>query len=151
MPTELVAQIQRRIKMITSDQSPIDPELQAAVERTGALPLMTEAAGGFSLLPNGEIISFLWDDTEIEPVKDPRVINVVLFQGCKRYPELSSIVPTRPPDATECPHCAGTGYPIDSPPNIENMVCYCGGLGWIPPGDSGGKFETDRPRDEHIG
>ena len=61
--------------------------------------------------------------------------NLVLFQGAKKYPELSELVPSRPPDAEDCSHCNGTGIePMNEKPGLdeERIVCYCGGLGWLP-------------------
>lgn len=89
--------------------------------------------GVFTVDVNGEIRSFLWDDTLHGQVEfDPRIRNLALFQGSRIYPELGALI-EKPEDARVCPHCEGTG--MDSYAerlNTDAIVCYCGGLGWIP-------------------
>lgn len=66
----------------------------------------------------GDILSIVWDDSEHPQVEsDPRIRNVALFQGAKK-----------------CPRCGGgTGVdPYATKLHLDNIVCYCGGLGWIP-------------------
>lgn len=107
--------------------------------RTNVLPLYVEMGGVYAINVDGDIFSFSWDNLDLPREEtDPRIRNIVLFQGSKKYPELRDLIPERPDDAPICPHCHGTG--IDSFStlnNIEGIVCFCGGLGWIPK-ESGG-------------
>jgi hypothetical protein len=60
-----------------------------------------------------------------------------LFQGSRKYPELAVLIPARPHDAPDCHFCKGTGRePMSEQLKLENIVCYCGGLGWLPPSES---------------
>jgi hypothetical protein len=58
-----------------------------------------------------------------------------LFQGTKLHPELQFLLLPKPSDAIECPDCRGTGK-LTFPPGYEHLsekvICYCGGLGWMP-------------------
>jgi hypothetical protein len=132
---ELAEQVKSRLKAIASDSSAKNVLLQRVATETGALPLHYGIGGGLALKPTGEIIEFSWDDPkDIETVEDPRLVNMALFQGSEKYPELRVLIPTRPPTASTCPDCEGTGYiRLDARPEIRrNIVCYCGGIGWLP-------------------
>ena len=89
--------------------------------------------GVLTINVDGEIRSFLWDDTLHGQVEyDPRIRNVALFQGSKKYPELEVLI-EKPNDANVCEYCKGTGIaPFAEELNTDALVCYCGGLGWVP-------------------
>lgn len=110
--------------------------LRELATELNALPMSLDFGGCYAIRPNGEIISFRWDDPyNLESENDPRIRNLVLFQGAKKYPELSEFVPSRPPVAEDCSHCNGTGIePMNEKLGFdeERIVCYCGGLGWLP-------------------
>jgi hypothetical protein len=93
--------------------------------------------GGFyAVQSSGEVISAAWEhlqDVRIE--SEPRIRNGMLFQAAMRFPELLPLVPDRSAESRDCPHCSGTGHVVGFPPEIDNLVCYCGGLGWIPSDD----------------
>jgi hypothetical protein len=83
--------------------------------------------GCFGLRTNGQVICWVHDTpNSVRLVEDPRIRNMALFLGSKKYPAIRSLVPARPPEAIECAHCKGTG---ELP---HKVVCYCGGLGWLP-------------------
>jgi len=131
---ELVAQIKSRIEAILSELSPSQLDLQKVAAELHALPLYFDSGGGLVLKPTGELLEFSWDNPrDAQEVDDPRLINIALYQGSRDYPELEALVPLRPSNATVCPYCKGTGYPISALDlNIEGVVCYCGGVGWVP-------------------
>jgi hypothetical protein len=87
----------------------------------------------FSLTANDKIVAFPWDKSEEPRVEsDLRLRNNALFGGSKKYPELAALI-EKPDDARLCPHCGGSGKdPYAEKLNVDNIVCYCGGLGWIP-------------------
>ena len=89
--------------------------------------------GVLAINVDGEIRSFLWDDTLHGQVEyDPRIRNVALFQGSKKYPELEVLI-EKPSDANVCEFCKGSGIaPFAEELNTDALVCYCGGLGWVP-------------------
>ena len=126
--------------------NPLDLRQLAVAE--GVLPLFIDMGGVFVINTKGDIISFPFglnadgdmvayplDNSDGLPrvETDPRVHNIVLFQGSKKYPELEDLVPAKPADARVCPHCMGTGIsPYAAKLNTDALVCYCGGLGWLP-------------------
>jgi hypothetical protein len=134
----MTERIQARIKEILASSSPADEELRIAVATHRALPLALDGGGGYAIRPDGEIVVFLWDDkSHCEVEKVLRIRNMALFQGSRKYPELSELVPLRSPDDIDCPNCGGTGIePISVKLGVDNIVCYCGGLGWIPKEES---------------
>jgi hypothetical protein len=115
-------------------ENPLD--LRELAAELNALLMFLDFGGCYAIRPDGEIISFLWDKPyNLEYENDPRIRNLVLFQGAKKYPELDKLVPPRPPDAEDCSHCGGTGVESMNEKlgfDEERLVCYCGGLGWLP-------------------
>jgi hypothetical protein len=109
------------------------PELQRLVAQENVLPLYGDMGGVLTITVEGEIRSFLWDDTLHGQIEfDPRIQNLALFHGSKKYPELAGLI-EKPPDAQVCPYCQGSGIaPFPEELGREGIVCYCGGLGWVP-------------------
>jgi len=69
------------------------PELRILVDQERVLPICFDMGGVFTVDVNGEVRSFLWDDTLHGQVEfDPRIRNNALFQGSKKYPELASLI-----------------------------------------------------------
>lgn len=129
LPAHLVCCIERRLAEFLTNRVDFGP----IVQKFGGLPLILDMGGCYALRPDGEVVTFAWDephDCKVE--QDPRLRNMALFQGAKKYPELAPLVPPRQADAVDCSHCRGTGrFPTGDVP-IDNVICYCGGLGWIP-------------------
>ena len=125
--------INERIRDFVKGSEPDSLNLRQLAASKNVLPLIWDMGGVFTINPNGEIVSFAWDEWEHPRVEsDVRLRNSVLFGGSKKYPELESLI-EKPENAQVCPHCGGTG--IDSYAeklNTDAIVCYCGGLGWIP-------------------
>jgi hypothetical protein len=132
--SELKTQIRSRQQSLVSNSSSLPSELLRLTAEIDALPVYWDMGGVLALTPNGEVIMFSWDDpTGVQTVHDAVIRNLALFQASKRYPELQSLAPSRPPDAHECSYCRGTGYPSAlENSGTENVVCHCGGLGWLP-------------------
>lgn len=116
----------------------------------GVLPLLFDMSGCFAIRANGEIVSFLYDDQhELRIETDPRIQNVALFQGSKRHPELAAMIPPKPSSALECHVCGGTGIvPISVELGVDNLVCYCGGLGWVPRDSSDRDLKESEAKEE---
>lgn len=128
--------LSRRIAILIADYPADDAstlELRNLVAQERVLPLYCDMGGVFTINVEGEIRSFLWDDTLHGRIEyEPRIRNLVLFQGSIKYPELKSLI-TKPDDARVCGECDGTGiHPFAEKLNTNTIVCYCGGLGWIP-------------------
>ncbi len=128
--------LHRYVSTAPDPETPEPERIRTIAAKIGALPLVTDMGGLYALRPDGEIISVAWDDDEPpRSERDPRIRNAMLFQGSKRYPELAALVPNRPEQAIDCPHCSGTGVVRiegHEPEEIPSLICYCGGLGWIP-------------------
>jgi hypothetical protein len=130
-------QVERMIDEFVGDSTSIHAHARGAVARAEALPLFFDLTAFMALRPDGHVV---WVDTEDDPgaidfVRETRLRNLGLYLGTKRYPELQFLLPSRPPDARECPHCRGTGrviLPQDLEHLSEKMNCFCGGIGWLP-------------------
>jgi hypothetical protein len=113
-----------------NDSSPDDLNQRRIAATLQALPLCCDMGGCYALRTNGQVVSWLHDIPDsVRLEEDPRIRNIALFQGSKKYPALEILVPARPPEAIECTHCRGTGK-IPGP-LANKIVCYCGGLGWL--------------------
>lgn len=134
MSNNLSTLIAKLIQEFLARPAPDALELRQLVADEQVLPLFWDMSGVFTINPDGDILSFLWDDTLHPHVEyDPRIRNLALFQGSKRYSELKDYVPSRPDNARTCPDCGGTGtHPYAEKLNTDAIICYCGGLGWLP-------------------
>lgn len=126
--------IARLLREFLAESTPDPLDLRRIAAEANALPLFTEMGGVYAINISGDIICFPLDNLELpEEENDPRIRNIVLFQGSKKYPGIRDLIPEKPDDARTCPHCQGTGIePFSAKHNIDGLVCYCGGLGWIP-------------------
>lgn len=130
----LSEKIRRRIEEFILDPSPVPDGLRETSASLGALPIYWDMGGCYAVRPGGEIVSFLWDEPdEVRIEDDVRVRNLALFRGSKKCPELELLI-VKPAGASVCPHCDGTGRePVAVKLDLEDaIVCYCGGLGWLP-------------------
>jgi len=128
------ATIENLIGQFLADSSPDPNGLRQVTSRSHVLPLLLDMGGCFAVHPNGQMISFCWDTPdELRVEADPRIRNMAIYAGSEKYPALREFVPTRPTDAVQCPYCQGKGKPPESG-LIDNLRCYCGGLGWLPHG-----------------
>jgi|SRR5205809_4631610 len=99
------------------------------------LPLWTDWVGCIALQPTGYLVFIAWDDPEkIEALgaagdQDRRMAHTARAQGSKRFPAISGLAPVRDDSARVCPSCGGSGKLASVP---DNIVCECGGLGWVP-------------------
>lgn len=134
LPQSIVSWIRERISLLESEWP--DPEVVRLAKRLGGLPLLLDMGGLYALRPSGEVVSIDWDGREEPTVEqDPRIIDLVLAQASRRYPELRPLLPQRSPDTPDCRHCDGTGVPTqfaNNPALRESISCWCGGLGFIP-------------------
>jgi hypothetical protein len=119
---------------------PTEPQaayLGAARHRV--LPLFNDFMGCWALDMAGRLVFFAWEEPDmLEPVTDSPVdaigANAALALGSVRFPALAGIRPVRPADAVPCTSCDGAGRLTGVP---DNVVCACGGLGWLPPSSRG--------------
>jgi len=99
------------------------------------LPLWTDWVGCIALRPTGHLVFLAWDDPEkLEPVgaagdHDRRMVHAARAQGSRRFPTISGLAPVRDASARVCSSCGGSGKLASV---AENILCECGGLGWVP-------------------
>lgn len=128
---EAVTEVELAFQQFLADSSPDPMNLRRIAAELQVLPLVPDMGGCYAIRSNGEVVSFSWDaPSDVRAEEDPRIRNMAIFQGSRKYPILQSLVPHKPADALECPHCRGTGKLPEPMP--ENVICYCGGLGWLP-------------------
>jgi len=123
---------------ILNFDEPIDLRKLAAELNT--LPMMFDWSGYYEIRPNSEIVVVDFNDEpyKLKPELDPRICRMILYQGVKKYPQLHELMPKRPSDAEDCRSCNGTGVdPMNEKLGFdeERIVCWCGGLGWLPKGE----------------
>jgi hypothetical protein len=107
------------------------------------LPVYCDWTHAFGVTEDGSVFAYEhdpWPQASLTPaneriplnakVSDPSWLNVALRHGMKAYPWLEDLLPERPSDAQDCSQCSGTGrIPI-----AADLVCHCGGSGWVPGG-----------------
>jgi hypothetical protein len=92
--------------------------------------------GGYALTSQHEVVfseDYLVDPVEL--ITDPRLRAITLYEASRRYPELQHLKPVRAAEDRTCPGCQGTGQVPGIAPEMQaKIVCWCGGLGWVPAG-----------------
>ena len=134
-PQEISELIRRRIRELADGTTPDPQDVRGLAVNREMLPLFCDMGGCLAIRPDGEIVSFVWDEADKLRVEgDTRARNIALFQGSTKYPELKSLIKPASPSARECPHCEGTGVEASAREAGmgDGVVCYCGGLGWLP-------------------
>jgi hypothetical protein len=112
-----------------------DPaEVVAAARTYQLLPIWKDFGGCILLRPDGELLSFGWETpTQLEPIPDDApdraIVHAARGWASRTFPEVRGLRPERRADSKTCPGCKGTGHLEGVPSNI---VCACGGLGWMP-------------------
>ncbi len=109
-------------------------DLRAIAADVQLLPAMLDMGGCIGLRPSGAVASFLWDEPrQLRAETDERIRNLAYYQASLKYPRLVPLGPRRPPDAVVCSYCGGSGRCSGLPDRLaDSVVCYCGGLGWLP-------------------
>jgi hypothetical protein len=155
MAGSLIPEIQKTLTEFIADPEPYlihcEPplDLRSLAKKLQVLPVHLDMGGCLALQPDGNVVSFLWDEPDhIRTEPDERIRNMAYFQGSHKFPGLAVLVPTRPPSAETCSDCGGTGRVSFGPEQDEAfarssglevadaIVCSCGGLGWLPRGSS---------------
>jgi hypothetical protein len=108
--------------------------LRAIAAELQLLPACLDMGGCLGLRPSGEVASFVWDEPRLLRADwDERTRNMVYYHASLKYPTLAHLVPCRPSDAVVCSFCGGSGRCNELGEKLaDHLVCYCGGLGWLP-------------------
>ena len=126
---------QRLLDRYIADADADPAESRALAARYRLLPIFLDWVGFFGLTVEGQLHFVAWEPPhDAGVVREPHQARVALAAGAEMYPELAFLRPRRPPDAVPCPGCGGTGVvQLDGQVAPPNVICYCGGLGWVPP------------------
>jgi len=102
-------------------------------KQVSALPLVQDMGGFCGLRASGELVEVNWDEPEsVREISDQRVANMALYQGAKRFADLTELSPRRTDSAVTCATCGGSGL-AQVPEHLQQgVLCWCGGLGWLP-------------------
>ncbi|MCI0571645.1 MAG: hypothetical protein L0Y66_12910 [Myxococcaceae bacterium] len=125
LPPTVVAAVERHLATVREDWRGHPFDVGELAARHQLLPLVPEMFGLVALRRDGTVVELAWDSEEVRPVLAPKMRDVALLLGARRYHELSVLLPERPVDARVCGECRG----VDVAPSV---TCECGGLGWIP-------------------
>ena len=111
---------------------------QIAVE-LNVLPVVFDWFACWGINPNNEIILFQFEKPyKIKTETNQKIINMVLFETAKKYPELEELMPVRNPESIVCSGCDGSGISKEFADNdflAKSIRCNCGGVGWLPSTD----------------
>lgn len=105
-----------------------------AVRRHDFLSLFLGWVDVLGIRPDGSFVHWRPDDglDAIQPVELPFWRRMAICQGARTHPARAELIPRRPPEALTCATCRGTGELAGHP----DIVCECGGAGWIVPGEA---------------
>jgi hypothetical protein len=141
LPPHIENAVTERLRAFLGNTAPDPLGLRAVVAKFGSLPVIMDMGGCYALQLDGAVVTFAWDEPHgLAVVDDERLRNIALYQGSRKYPELATLVPARPLQAADCRSCGGTGIVLVEGRSFPDIICFCGGLGWIPASSSG-----DRP------
>jgi hypothetical protein len=124
---ELAATVAQRVEAILREpRSHPDWKVEAS-RRTGGLPAYADMGGVIALTPAGVFVSYNPESRTASPVVEDLWQDVALASLVRQYPDLRTMLPERPPHASDCPHCSGSGWMMDG-----RLFCRaCRGLGWV--------------------
>ena len=98
-----------------------------------ALPVLFDMGGFFAIRTDGVVLSATWDAPESPGVEeDPRIRNTVFYVASRLHPSFSALKPERETADIDCEDCGGTGRFRFNNEVVPDVVCYYGGLGWLP-------------------
>lgn len=80
---------------------------------------------------DGEVWNHCHGDDSVESIPDGPVKVSVVALATEWIPELAGWLPARPPGASDCEPCHGSGR---LPLPLSHLGCpQCAGMGWLPP------------------
>ena len=102
-------------------------EIQRLANAADALPIGIDLHVVMFIRPDGAVGGCAVGEDSVAFRESPTALITALLIGSKRMPELKSLLPERPPTASECSRCAGAG----NHPLARHSYCdMCGGVGW---------------------
>ena len=105
---------------------------EAAARKYNALPLYAGWCGWGLLTPQGDVLEADEEEGGVALANEPwRTLYLVV--GAERFPEIASLLPQRPADATACSECMGTGWVHVEGCRTQFPCGPCRALGWLAP------------------
>ena len=128
------ARLRRSLDAFLSEDTPRASALRHIATELAIIPITDDGNRDFGIrLSDGKVVSFNRSEPfDLQVVSVPNAEIAVLGHAWTKFPELAPLVPTRRPDAIDCPACDGSGVTRHGKPPVE-FSCYCGGLGWLLP------------------
>jgi tetratricopeptide (TPR) repeat protein len=114
-----------RLRSLLSDRSAA-PLIREAAKITNALPVYGDLGGILCISRDGRVLC-LDNSGLVTVVTDDFWRIVAAVSAAEKYPELSAILPERPPGAKPCSDCSGFGKFMTS----RAFCGKCRGLGWV--------------------
>jgi hypothetical protein len=136
VPATVAQYIAERIARFPIERHPDLAYQEQYVAGYGALPLLIDWTCTIGITPDGALLEWSTDNDNpwLKEVSDQRGARLALARGPRLFPGVAPLMPVRDPSAVDCPHCAGAGVtPLAS--KMPNLVCFCGGLGWVDPSE----------------
>jgi hypothetical protein len=115
--------------LLRGDVACTEYEREVARE-TNALPVYMGMGGALGLTPDGTVLLYDSESGQVRPEIDEMWIMLAAVSATEKHPELREILPVRPPTATTCLDCSGTGRQALTP-NFTPICGKCFGLGWV--------------------
>lgn len=128
-------QVEASLAELLRDPGATSTDALQAAQVHRALPLWADWTGCILLRPTGELQFVAWahpGDAErlgAAGQHDLAMAHAARAVGSRRFPAVVGLAPQRTASARECPSCHGSGRVDAAPPNL---ICQCGGLGWLP-------------------
>jgi hypothetical protein len=132
LPPRVLLALEKHLATVREDWRGHPFDVGELAARHQLLPLVPEMFGLIALQRDGSVVELAWDSGEMHPVDAPRMRDVALILGARRYRELEELLPQRTAGARTCDSCGGSGRVTLPDQVMLNARCECGGLGWIP-------------------
>jgi hypothetical protein len=134
LPQDVADEVRRYIDGVRYDWAGHPMGVDEIASKLSLLPLSLDMGGFAAMKADGSFVTIAWDHPMTErPIVSARVRDISLSVGSQRYPALARLLPKREPGSEVCSVCGGTGkHPLVEQAGIDNIVCSCGGLGWLP-------------------
>ena len=117
-----------------------ESEWHTAARKRGQIPVYSDFVGVFTIDQAGR--GFFAECADLRDqieITDPKELHVVRWLAAERRPEVAHLRPARGPRDPSCASCGGSGHPSYAPHTAHNLICECGGSGWmpaLPPGEA---------------
>ena len=136
MSTSIYEAIEKRIAEFLATNDPKIEWIKVAVRAHAFLPLYVGWVATLGIRSDGSLVRWDHEDARSQMTRlvDAYWQRMAICYGAKKYPELRALTPARPSAALTCGLCGGTGEVVSDP----RLVCRCGGVGWVIPGEEPG-------------